>query len=136
MTNWASRLLCPDTLHQMAMVDYREEAIPDGSLASYLETTRQAYQKAAIVTMNAIDQNLGMRALTPQGGLYTVVDIGMDGDEFIQDMLKNTGVLFIPGGGFGTTLKNAIRVSYGPMVHDLERIKEGMERAGNYLGKK
>ncbi|MCK4758207.1 MAG: pyridoxal phosphate-dependent aminotransferase, partial [Thermoplasmata archaeon] len=127
--------LCPDTLHQMAVVDYLEEALYDGGLASYLETNRQDYQKAAKVTMQAIDQHLGMRALEPQGGLYTCVDIGMDGDEFIQDMLKNTGVLFIPGGGFGKTLKNAIRVSYGPMVHDLDRIKEGMERVGNYLNK-
>ncbi len=127
--------LCPDTFHQMAMVDYLEEALANGSLVSYLENTRQDYQKAANVTMKAIDQNLGMRALTPQGGLYTVVDVGTDGDEFIQDVLKNTGVLFIPGGGFGKSLKNAIRVSYGPMVHDLEKIKEGMERAGEYLGK-
>ncbi len=126
-------ILCPDTMHQMAVVDYLEEALFDGSLASYLDKARQDYEKAAGVTLAAIDRHIGMPRLEPQGGLYTVVDIGRDGDEFVHDVLKNTGVLFIPGKGFGSTLKNAVRVSYGPMVHNLDKINEGMERAGSYL---
>lgn len=126
-------ILCPDTLHQMATVAYLEEALQDGSLVDYLAKARADYEKAAGVTARAIDKHLGYRRLTPQGGLYTVVDIGRDGDGFVTDVLKNTGVLFIPGKGFGQSLKNAIRISYGPMVHELDKINEGMERAGSYL---
>jgi len=126
-------ILCPDTLHQMAMAQYLGEALGDGSLKKYLDDARAAYKHAADVTMEAIDQYLGMRALTPQGGLYTCVDVGEDGDAFVQRVLKNTGVLFIPGKGFGDTLRNAVRISYGPMVNDLGKITEGMERVGKYL---
>ena len=127
-------ILCPDTLHQMAITQYINRALGDGSLKQYIEQTKKEYQKAADITLKAIDEKLGMRRLTPKGGLYTVMDVGMDGDEFVPNILKNTGVLFIPGGGFGQTLKNAVRISYGPLVNDTDKIVEGMERVAKYLG--
>lgn len=129
-------ILCPDTLHQMAITRYITEALQDGSLKRYLEKVRKEYKKAADITIDAIDKYLGMRRLVPEGGLYTVMDVGMDGDDFVPEVLKNTGVLFIPGGGFGSTLKNAVRISYGPLVNDTEKITEGIKRVAEYLNKK
>ncbi len=129
-------ILCPDTLHQMAITRYLNESLRDGSLRRYLDKTRQEYRNAADITIRSIDEFLGMRRLIPKGGLYTVMDVGRDADEFVPEVLKNTGVLFIPGGGFGKTLKNAVRISYGPLVNDIDRIREGMERVSNYLNKK
>ena len=126
-------ILCPDTLHQMAITQYINQALDDGSLPKYIEETKREYENAANVTLKVIDENLGMRRLVPKGGLYTVMDVGMDGDEFVPDILKHTGVLFIPGGGFGQTLKNAVRISYGPLVNDTDKIVEGMERVAKYL---
>jgi len=128
-------ILCPDSLHQMAMKNYLESALKNGSLKKYVEKTRLAYEKAAKITIEAIDNNLGMPRLVPDGGLYTVMDVNEDSDEFVLRVLKNTGVLFIPGKGFGNTLEKGVRISYGPWVDDLEKIKEGMERVGRYLGK-
>ena len=46
-------------------------------------------------------------------------------------VVKNTGVLFVPGKGFGKSLEKGVRISYDPWVDDLEKIKEGMERVGD-----
>ena len=128
-------ILCPDTLHQMATTRYINESIEDGSLRRYVEEVKREYERAAEITIKAIDDHLGMRRLVPKGGLYTVMEVGMDGDDFVRDVLKNTGVLFIPGKGFGRTLENAVRISYGPLVNQTEKIVEGMERVGRYLGR-
>jgi aspartate/methionine/tyrosine aminotransferase len=74
-----------------------------------------------------------MPCLEPEGGLYTVVDVGRNGDDFVREVLPATGVIFVPGSGFGPSLENGIRISYGPLVNDLDRIEEGFRRVGEYL---
>lgn len=130
-----STALCPDTVHQHALAVYLEQALADGSLASYMARTNEYYRRAAEHTVACVDRHLGMRCLEPQGGLYTVVDVGRDGDAFVHEVLPATGVIFVPGGGFGPSLKNGIRISYGPLVHDLDRIEEGFRRVGAFLGR-
>jgi len=126
-------ILCPDTLHQMAIGSYLKAALKDGSLGDYVEKTRRAYEETARFTIKSIDRHLGLRRLIPQGGLYTVVDVEQDADEFVPRILKKTGVLFIPGGGFGPSLKNGMRISYGPHVGKHRTIEKGMERVGVML---
>jgi len=126
-------ILCPDTLEQMTMARYLKKAIPSGSLKKYVDEWNRKYKETARVTIDAIDSELKMPRLEPKGGLYTVVDVGMDGNEFTMNALKNTSVLVVPGRGFGATLKNGVRISYGPMVSDHGRIKEGLARIGKWL---
>ena len=57
--------------------------------------------------------------------MYTVVDIGTDADEFVPRALKATGVLVVPGGGFGPSLTNGVRISFGPLVHDTAKDRRG-----------
>jgi aspartate/methionine/tyrosine aminotransferase len=128
-------ILCPDSLHQMVITRYLQNALDNGSLRNYIYQVRKDYERAAQVTIDAIDKNLDMPRLDPQGGLYTCMKVGEDGDRFVPEILKNTGVLFIPGAGFGPSLKNAVRISYGPLVNNLEQIKIGMERVGKFINK-
>ncbi len=128
-------ILCPDTMHQMAITEYINEGLKDGSLKRYLDETRDAYKKAAEVTVNSIREYLDMPCLTPQGGLYTLMNVNEDGNKFVERVLKNTGVLFIPGAGFGESLRNAVRISYGPHVENTEIIREGFIRVAKYLGR-
>lgn len=128
-------ILCPDTLHQMTMISYLKENLENGNLKNYLENARKDYENASKITISAIDKYLGFKRLVPQGGLYTVMKVNRDGDKFVKDILKNTGVLFIPGSGFGESLKNAVRISFGPLVNCTEKIKDGIERVGKYLNK-
>jgi aspartate/methionine/tyrosine aminotransferase len=125
--------LCPDTVHQHALAAYLERGLDDGSLARYLEDARGSYRTAAEHLCRGIDEHLGMRYLTPQGGLYTVMDVGTDGDQFAYDVLRHTGVVFVPGSGFGPSLRDAVRISFGPLVNDLGRMEEAIARVGRYL---
>jgi len=127
-------VLCPDTMHQFTMSCYLKAGLKDGSLKKYLKENRLKYKAAAETTSKCIDKYLGMRYLKPQGGLYTVVDVRMDGEKFVQNVLKKTGVIFVPGGGFGKSLRSGIRVSFGPLVNNLDRIEEGFSRVKNVIG--
>jgi aspartate/methionine/tyrosine aminotransferase len=127
-------ILCPDTLHQFAFTEYISRSLADGSLCTYLEEKKRAYARAASLTVAAIRKHLGMPCLEPQGGLYTLMDVGEDGDAFVARVLKNTGVLFIPGRGFGESLANGVRISYGPHVEHTDIIEAGFRRVAAYLG--
>ncbi len=128
-----STALCPDSVHQYALATYLETALADGSLERYLADMNALYRRAARHTVDCVRRYLDMPCLEPEGGLYTVVDVGRDGDDFVRDVLPRTGVIFVPGSGFGPALNHGIRVSYGPLVRDLDRIEEGFRRVGEAL---
>ena len=126
-------ILCPDTLSQMTMARYLKQAIADGSLKKYVEHANTLYKNAAQVTLKAVDTYLQRPRLTPAGGLYTVVDIGTNAEEFVPRALKATGVLVVPGAGFGASLTNGVRISFGPLVRDTAKIDEGLARLGAWM---
>jgi aspartate/methionine/tyrosine aminotransferase len=126
-------ILCPDTLSQMTMARYLARSIEDGSLRRFVAETNARYADAARVTVEAIDEHLRRPRLRPGGGLYTVVDVGTDADGFVPRALAATGVLTVPGGGFGPSLANGIRLSYGPLVTQPNRIREGIARLGRWI---
>jgi aspartate/methionine/tyrosine aminotransferase len=128
-----STLLSPDSLHSMTTARFLEESLSDGSLANYIDKMRNLYQQTAAVAMNAIDKHMGRPRLEPKGGLYTCVKVGTDPVRFTEDVLRETGVLFIPGTGFGPSMEKGIRVSFGPLCDEHEKIIEGMERVGSYI---
>ncbi len=129
----SSSILCPDTLHQMALTDYITRGIESDSIKPYIRETAQLYKAAAQRTIKAIDTYLNLPCLIPQGGLYTVVRTDVESSEFTRNVLENTGVIVVPGWGFGETLKQAVRLSYGPLVHNLDKIDEAMQRIGTFL---
>jgi aminotransferase len=126
-------ILCPDTLSQMTMAKYLKAAIADGSLKKYVEQANALYKKAANITLKAVDEHLQRPRLKPAGGLYTVVDIGTNAEEFVPRALKATGVLVVPGAGFGPSLTNGVRISFGPLVRDTAKIEEGLSRLGAWM---
>jgi aminotransferase len=130
-----SSILCPDTLHQMALTDYIARGIASDSIKPYIRQTAELYQIAARQTVQAIETFLKMPCLVPQGGLYTVVRTDTESSAFARRVLENTGVIVVPGWGFGQTLQQAVRLSYGPLVHDLEKITEAMRRIGTFLNR-
>jgi aminotransferase len=126
-------LLCADTLSQMAMTRFVTRSIADGSLRRYVDEWNRQYCEAARVTAQAVDEFLQRPRLTSMGGLYTVVDIGGDADAFVPRALKATGVLLVSGRGFGPSLAHGVRISYGPLVMDTEKIREGLARLGEWM---
>lgn len=125
-------ILCPDSLHQIAFSMYIKNSSRK-EIREYVDSVRMDYKRAAEITVKAIKDHLGFRYLEPQGGLYVSADVGIDSDIFVMEVLKNTGVVFVPGKGFGQSMANGIRISYGPLVRTKEKIEEGIERVGKYL---
>jgi aspartate/methionine/tyrosine aminotransferase len=115
------------------MAKYVKTAIADGSLKKYVERANALYKNAAQVTLNAVDAYLQRPRLVPAGGLYTVVDIGINAEEFVPRALRATGVLVVPGAGFGASLTNGVRISFGPLVRDTAKIDEGLARLGAWM---
>ena len=133
-----SVLLSPDTMHSMATAQFLEKTLEDGTLKDYIEQTRTVYQKTSNVLTNGIQHLLQWDFLKPMGGLYTCCPTpsNQDPNNFVEKLLKNTGVLLIPGTGFGPSMNHALRLSYGPLCYDHEKIQEGLERVSNYLEKR
>lgn len=131
-----SVLLSPDTLHSITTARFLKATLKDKTLENYIHETRNLYRKTANILTESIKNNLGWKLLKPQGGLYTCCPTPnkQDPNLFVEEILKNTGVLLIPGKGFGPSIEKAVRISYGPLCHDHELIKEGIERIGNFLG--
>ena len=129
----SSTILCPDTLHQMALTKFINDSIENNMLTDYISDTKKMYKHAAKKTVDLIKQNLKFKIIEPDGGLYIFMKVDTDGQEFVQEMLKKTGVLFIPGWGFGNTGKNAVRISFGPLVNDLSKIEDGIIKISKIL---
>ncbi len=125
--------LCGDKMHQMAMAEFLKESLANGKFSQYIESINKDYQRAAKKCIGAIDEHCGKKRLVPEGGLYTVMELGEGADSMIVDIMKEKGVLLTPGSGFGESVKNGVRVSYGPLVNDLDKIEEGIRRLGEFL---
>lgn len=125
-----SILLSPDTFHSLAIARFLETSINDGYVKKYIEETRQLYKRTAAVMTAAIDTYLGWNYLEPMGGLYTVCPTPNNSEpvSFVKNMLKKTGVLVIPGVGFGPSMNHGIRLSYGPLVYNHDSIVEGIRK--------
>jgi aspartate/methionine/tyrosine aminotransferase len=129
-----STLLSADSLHSMATAEFLQQTLADKTLHSYIEQTRNLYKKTANVLIKAIDTHLGWKRLQPQGGLYTCCPTPQHQHPvtYTQQLLKKTGVLLIPGTGFGPSMNHAVRLSYGPLCYDHEKIKQGIEKISRY----
>ena len=126
-------ILSPDKLHQMAFGKFITTSIEDGSLDVFLEKIRKLYKNTAEKTAEIIQKHLNFPIIQPEGGLYIFMKINTDSVEFVETVLTKTGVLFIPGWGFGITGRNAVRVSFGPLVEEIDKIEQGIIKTAKYL---
>jgi len=131
----SSTVLCPDTLHQMAMTKFINETVSNDVLVNYIKNTKLLYKKVAEQTIELLKNKLDFKIMIPDGGLYVWINVDTDGTGFVQDVLKETGVLFVPGWGFGRTGRKAIRLSFGPLVKNMNLIEEGIERVAKFQKK-
>ena len=125
-----SSILSPDKLHQMAFEKFLKDSIDDGSLDEYLERTRELYKKTSEKTVELIKKNLNFPIIIPDGGLYVFMNVKTDGRDFVKKILTESGVLLTPGWGFGQTGKNAVRLSFGPLVNEVDKIEIGIRKIG------
>ena len=129
----SSSVLCPDTLHQMAFTKFINDSIENDILVDYVKETKKLYKNTAEKTIEILKKKLDFPIIIPDGGLYVWMKVNFDGTKFVENALQKTGVLFVPGWGFGRSGRKAIRISFGPLVENIEEIEEGIDRVSKQL---
>ena len=60
-----------------------------------------------------IESELGLRAVTPDGAFYTMLDVSEYGSSMkVADALLNERVITVPGAAFGSESEGFLRVSF------------------------
>ncbi len=121
--NGASNLPAPS---QLAAVAGLKHCMSD------VEEMRTTYEHRRDLICSLINEVPGMSIRKPKGAFYAFVNIkefGVDSKTFCTDLLQKTGVVTVPGSGFGDAGEGYIRLTYATSD---ENIIEGMRRIKRY----
>ncbi|MEL7603154.1 MAG: pyridoxal phosphate-dependent aminotransferase [Bacillota bacterium] len=102
---------------------------------SDIERMREIYRRRRDMIVKEINAADGMSCITPQGAFYAFANIkntGKKSRDFCMDLLHNTGVVTVPGSGFGDAGEGYVRFTYATSE---ENIREGLKRVQDYLKK-
>jgi aspartate/methionine/tyrosine aminotransferase len=92
---------------------------------------RDVYRKRGTFLVDLFKSELGLRATSPEGAFYTMLDVRSLGDdiEIAEKVLQNR-VITVPGVAFGSEAKGFLRISY---CNTEERMAEGVRRMKEVL---
>ncbi|HYK22089.1 MAG TPA: aminotransferase class I/II-fold pyridoxal phosphate-dependent enzyme, partial [Pyrinomonadaceae bacterium] len=117
---------CASAVSQKAsLVAWTEEA--EEARAGFRETFRARRDHL----LGLIDSELGLRAVTPEGAFYTMLDVSSYGSSMrVADALLDEGVITVPGAAFGSEGEGFLRVSFcadqAVLTDGVQRIKRGI----------
>lgn len=77
--------------------------------------------------------DMGLECFTPRGAFYVfpcVKSTGMDGEQFAYALLDSKNVAVVPGGAFGKSGKDFIRISY---AYSLDVIKKALDLIEEFI---
>jgi aspartate aminotransferase len=81
--------------------------------------------------LRLLRDELGLRAVTPDGAFYIMVDVSRFGDSLrVAEAGLETGVVTIPAGAFGDESEGYLRISF---CANEEKLSEGVRRLGQAL---
>ena len=127
--NGASCLPAPS---QMAAAYGLQHCIPK------IENMRLSYLRRRDLICSLIEETPGLSIKKPEGAFYAFVNAkelckktGLNSKDLCMDILKKTGVVTVPGSGFGDGGEGFIRITYATSD---ENIKKGFERIKGYVG--
>ena len=127
--NGASCLPAPS---QMAAAYGLQHCIPE------IENMRLSYLRRRDLICSLIEETPGLSIKKPEGAFYAFVNAkelckktGLNSKDLCMDILKKTGVVTVPGSGFGDGGEGFIRITYATSD---ENIKKGFERIKGYVG--
>ena len=71
----------------------------------------------------------GFRCIMPEGAFYAWAQVDRDAEEMADFLLREAGVVTVPGSAYGENSRNCIRMCFAADPEDLERAAQRMERA-------
>lgn len=112
---------CASTVSQKAsLVAWSDEA--ERARAEFRKTFRARRDHL----LELIDSELGLRAVTPEGAFYTMLDVSSFGESMsVANALLDEGVITVPGAAFGNEAEGFLRVSF---CADHDTLAEGVRR--------
>lgn len=76
-----------------------------------VERMRNEYRSRRDYTLNRIAQIPQFSAVTPEAGMFVMIDVHEPSDQFARRLLDGTGVSVVPGTPSGTVTRNHVRMS-------------------------
>ena len=119
---------CASAVSQKAsLAAWSDEA--EAARASFRETFRARRDHL----LGLIDSVLGLRAVTPEGAFYTMLDVAEYGPSMkVAEALLEEKVITVPGAAFGSESEGFLRVSFcadhDTLSEGVSRIKRGLSR--------
>jgi aspartate aminotransferase len=112
---------CASTVSQKAsLASWTDEA--EQARAGFRETFRARRDHL----LNLIESELGLRAVTPDGAFYTMLDVSSCGPSMkVAEALLQQRVITVPGAAFGNESEGVLRVSF---CADHDTLSEGVRR--------
>ena len=113
--------VCASTVSQKAGLAYWTE---EGKKAE--ADARETYKRRRDLLVSLIDSELGLKAVSPEGAFYSMLDVSHLGDEMdlVNKFLEHR-VITVNGSGFGDEAKGFLRISFCASEDD---IREGVKR--------
>ncbi len=104
---------------------------------SEIETMRLSFLRRRDLLCSLIEEIPCLALKRPRGAFYAFVNAkelckktGMNSKDLCMDILRKTGVVVVPGSGFGDCGEGYIRITYATSD---ENIKEGLGRVRHYI---
>jgi len=93
---------------------------------------RDVYRKRGAFLVDLFEKELGLRATSPDGAFYTMLDVRTLGDDLeIADKCLQNRVITVPGVAFGSEAKGFLRISFcnteDNMIEGVSRIKQALQ---------
>ena len=123
-------IMCAPTAAQYAALAALEESFKD----DFAEVTemRSKYDERRRYLVDRLNA-MGLTCFEPRGAFYAfpcVKSTGMDGEQFALALLDAKNVAVVPGGAFGDSGKDFIRISY---AYSVEAIKTALDKIEEFL---
>jgi aspartate aminotransferase len=145
MTGWRLGWLCGhESVVQAALVLHgyvttcASAVSQKASLAAWGDEAAQAragfrdtFRARRDYMLSSIESELGLRAVTPEGAFYTMVDVSEHGPSMkVAEALLEERVITVPGAAFGHESEGFLRVSFcadhDTLAEGVQRIKRGL----------
>ena len=123
-------IMCAPTAAQYAALAALEESFKDDfAEVSEMRSKYDERRRYLVDRLNA----MGLTCFEPRGAFYAfpcVKSTGMDGEQFALALLDAKNVAVVPGGAFGDSGKDFIRISY---AYSVEAIKTALDKIEEFL---
>lgn len=119
--------VCTSAITQKAaLLGWTEEA------EAAKQYARDVYKKRGGFLVKLFADELGLKATSPEGAFYTMLDVRSLGDDFdVAEKCLQNRVITVPGVAFGSEAKGFLRISF---CNTEEKMVEGVKRMKEALG--